>query len=66
MNNIVRRNIQRDPTSKKPKYYCILQNPYVDYYSTEVIHGGSPEVVKRKIDRQMKKWSDSHGSRKTI
>lgn len=49
--------IKRDPTSKTEKYYCVLQNPNVDYYDTKIIYGGSPEIVERKIDKQLKKWN---------
>ena len=48
--------IRRDNTSKTEKHYCVLQNPSVDYHDTKVIFGGSPEIVKRKIDKQLKKW----------
>lgn len=49
--------IKPDPTQKN-KYYCVLQNPTVEYYGTKVIYGGSPEIVQRKIDKQLKKWGD--------
>lgn len=49
-------SIKRDNTSKTEKYYCVLQNPLVTYWETKVIYGGSYEIVKRKIDKQLKKW----------
>lgn len=49
--------IKPDNTQKN-KYYCVLQNPTVEYYDTKVIYGGSPEIVQRKIDKQLKKWGD--------
>ena len=48
--------IKLDPTSKPTKYYCVLQNPTVNHYETKVIYGSSPEIVERKIKRQLKKW----------
>lgn len=50
-------NIREDKTQRN-KWYCVLKNPYVDYYSTKVIWGGSPEIVERKVQRQLKKWSE--------
>lgn len=44
--------------TQKNKYYCVLQNPTVDYYDTKVIFGGSPEIVERKVQKQLKKWGD--------
>jgi len=55
--NESRRNIQRDNTSKTEKYYCVLQNPLVEYHDTKVIYGSLPEIVKRKITAQLKKWA---------
>ena len=49
-------SIKRDNTSKAEKYYCVLQNPLVSHWETKVINGGSAEIVKRKIDKQLKKW----------
>lgn len=51
-----RRNIHRDTTSKTEKYYCVLQNPNTILHDTKVIYAGSPEIIKRKIDKQLKKW----------
>ena len=48
-------SIKKDKTSKS-KWYCVLQNPFVDHYQTVVIFGGSPEIVERKIKKQLKKW----------
>ena len=47
--------IKPDSTQSN-KWYCVLKNPTVDYYDTKVIFGGSPEIVERKIQRQLKKW----------
>ena len=47
--------IQQDMTQKN-KWYCVLQNPNVDYHDTKGIFGGSIEIVERKIGRQLKKW----------
>ncbi len=44
--------------TQKNKYYCVLQNPTVDYHDTKVIFGGSPEIVERKVQKQLKKWGD--------
>ena len=44
--------------TQKNKYYCVLQNPTVDYHDTKVIFGGSPEIVERKVQQQLKKWGD--------
>lgn len=66
MVNESRRNIQRDKTSRTEKYYCVLQNPLVNDHDTKVIYGGSPEIVKRKIDKQLKKWGVEPGIRKAI
>lgn len=52
--------IKPDPTQKN-KYYCVLQNPTVEYHDAKVIYGGSPEIVQRKIDKQLKKWGDQPG-----
>ena len=49
-------NIRRDITCKKEQYYTILQNPYKDYHSTQVIFGSSEQIVKNKCIRQLKKW----------
>lgn len=48
--------IRRDNTSRTEKYYYVLINTTVDYYDSKVIYGGSIEIVKRKIDKQLKKW----------
>ena len=47
--------IKKDKTSKS-KWYCVLQNPYVNGYETKVIFGSSPEIVERKVLKQLKKW----------
>lgn len=44
--------------TKGTSYWSIIQNPTVSYYNTKVIYGSSPEIVQRKIDRQIKKWKD--------
>lgn len=43
--------------TKGQSYYCVLRN---DRHS-EVIWGSSPEVVKNKIKRQLKKWEADDG-----
>jgi len=48
--------INRDVTVKKPWYYAVVQNPTVTHHDTKVIYGSTPEVVERKIIKQMKKW----------
>lgn len=48
--------IYRDPTSKKEKYYAVIQNPTVSYHDTKVIFGSKPEIVERKAKRQLEKW----------
>lgn len=53
----MRGDIKKD-TTQRNKFYCVLQNPTVDYYETKIIYGSSPEIVERKIQRQLKKWSD--------
>ena len=50
--------INRDNTVRQEKYYCVLRNPLAEYLDTKVIFGGSPEIVQRKIDKQLKKWSE--------
>ena len=47
--------IKKDKTNKN-KWYGVLKNPFVDYYDTKVIFGGSPKIVERKIKKQLKKW----------
>jgi len=48
--------IYRDPTSKKEKYYAVIQNPTVSYHDTKVIFGSTPQIVERKAKRQIEKW----------
>lgn len=48
--------IYRDPTSKKEKYYAVIQNPTVSYHDTKVIFGSKTEIVERKAKRQIEKW----------
>lgn len=50
-------NIKKDPT-RKNIYYCVMQNPFVNYYSTKVIFGGSEDIVKQKINKQYKKFEE--------
>jgi len=52
--------------TKGQSYYAVIQNPIVDFYDTKVIFGSTPEIVKRKIDKQLKKWGVESGSRKTV
>lgn len=49
-------NIRRDNTCKKEQYYTVLQNPWKDYHFTQVIFGGTEQVVLNKCIRQLKKW----------
>lgn len=46
--------IKRDTTTRD-KWYCVMQNPFKDTRDTKVIFGGSPEIVGRKIEREIKK-----------
>lgn len=52
----VKKAIRKDNTQKQPKYYAVLQNPYIVYHSTEIIFGGTEEIVRNKCLRQLKKW----------
>jgi len=51
-------SIKRDIT-QKIKWYCVMQNPFSSYHDTKVIYGGSVEIVRRKIERQFKKFKES-------
>ena len=51
-------SIKQDNTTKN-KWYCAMQNPFRKEYDTKVIYGGSVEIVRRKIDRQFKKFKES-------
>lgn len=62
---VINNEIKPDITRNK-RFYCVLKNPTVDYYDTKVIYGGSPEIVERKIQKQLKKWGVTNGSRKAI
>ena len=42
--------------TKGESYYAVVQNPTVAYHDRKVIYGSTPEVVERKIQRQIKKW----------
>lgn len=47
----------RKDTTVINKYYTVLQNPWKDYHFTQVIYGGTEQIVKNKCLRQLKKWS---------
>lgn len=47
--------IKPDPT-RRDKYYCVMQNPFRDYWDTRVLYGGSYEIVERRISRQYTKF----------
>lgn len=51
-------NIRRDNTLKGEKYYCVLLNPHASYHHAVVLRGGTEAIVKRKIEKQLKKWSE--------
>lgn len=57
--------IKPDKTTKN-KWYCVLKNPNVGFYDTKVIWGGSPNIVERKITRQLLKWGVESANRKDI
>lgn len=38
------------------KWVAVPQNPFVEYYDTVVIMGGSPVVVRKKVLKQISKW----------
>jgi hypothetical protein len=46
-----------DNTSKKPKYYCVIQtmNNQDQKYPIKTIFGGSPDIAKRNAERYIKK-----------
>jgi len=44
--------IKLDPTQKKTKYYCSMQNPYTDKYDTKLLTASSIEIMQRKIQKQ--------------
>lgn len=45
--------------TKGESYYAIIQNPTVNYYDTKVLYGSTPQIVQKKIDRQLKKWVEA-------
>ena len=47
----------RKDTTVINKYYTVLQNPWKDHHFTQVIYGGTEQIVKNKCLRQLKKWS---------
>ena len=47
--------IKPDPT-RRNWFYSVMQNPFKDYHDTEVIYGGSYEIVERKLNRQYIKF----------
>ena len=49
-------NVKRDNTVRKERYITVIRNPYVNYYSSKVIFGGSVEIVDRKVQKQLEKW----------
>jgi hypothetical protein len=50
----IRENTMRH--TKGQSYYAVIQNPMVDYHDRKVIYGSTPEIVERKIKRQLGKW----------
>lgn len=47
--------VTRDNT-RKNRYYSVIKNPYVNYYDSKVIYGGTVEIVIRKVDKQLERW----------
>jgi len=46
-------NVHRDNTKHYDRFYAVVQNPFVTYYDTEVLYGGSEDIVRRKAYRQI-------------
>ena len=44
--------IRQDSTLKKPRYYCVITRTPV--YDAKIVYGGSPEIVKRKVEKALK------------
>ncbi|WP_102400182.1 hypothetical protein [Haloimpatiens massiliensis] len=44
--------IHPDLTVKQERYYCVMQNPFITKYDTEVIYGSSVKVLQNKIRRK--------------
>ena len=47
--------IKKDPT-KRNNFYCVMQDPFVTHHSTVVLHAGSVNALKNKINKQYKKF----------
>lgn len=48
--------IKRDNTHKS-HWYVVLVNPYIEH-DTKVIFGSNEQIVRNKIDKQLKKWKN--------
>jgi len=59
-------NVKRDNTVRKTRYYSVIKNPYVSYYDSKVIYGGTIEIVIRKIDKKLERWRAENEKEKAL
>lgn len=48
--------IRQDPTTNRPKFYCVMQNPFKTTYDTVVLYATSVNALMNKISKQYKKY----------